>query len=250
MGGGTATDTNVYAGGLESVKDSTSASWWTNVYAGGKETVSSNGAALDTSVYGNPGNAGELMLQAGGVAISATIYANGREDVYGQDGFATIYNGGEQAIWNGGSSLATHVEAGGVQFVGVGGVAQNTTIDGNGTERVIGGGTAEGVTFGGTNALLDLDNNSLTGPISGFQASDQIDLRNIQFGAGTQMSFSEDASGTFGMLTVSYGASVDKFTLLGQYMSADFGIASDGHGGTFVTGELPFAGIPVAAPQH
>jgi probable HAF family extracellular repeat protein len=71
--------------------------------------------------------------------------------------------------------------------------------------------------------------------VNNFSSLDQIDATTIAFGARTTLGFSEDASGTFGTLTVSDGAHTAALELLGQYNAAGFSTQSDGASGTLVT---------------
>ena len=240
--GGTANNTAVYASGWQVVDSGTT--YWTTVYAEGLQFVDKGSIAYYTTVDGDALHLGVMEVEAGGIADTTTINYHGGQDVYGMAKNTTV-NGGEQAIWSGGGAIGTVVKGGGLELVGAGGVAVNTTLNPNATERVQAGGTADGVTFTSTNALLDLDTaNSLTGPISGFEFADQIDLRNVQFGAGTTFNFSQ------GVLTVSDGSTVAKLSLLGQYTNADFSLSSDGHGGTFINGTQEQLGGIIVNPLH
>ena len=68
---------------------------------------------------------------------------------------------------------------------------------------------------------------------------EEIDLRDIGFGATTKLAFTKAAGGTSGTLSVTDGAHTANLTLLGQYSTANFSIASDGHGGTIITDPPP-----------
>jgi hypothetical protein len=135
-----------------------------------------------------------------------------------------------------GTAAATIVNDGVRQIVEAGGKAETTKINTGGLEKVLAGGEADSVIFGGPSATLDLANaNCVQGPITGFQHGDNIDLRNLNFGAGTTLAFSENAQHTGGTLTISDGSSVGQLTLLGQYSAGQFQLSSDGHGGTLVS---------------
>jgi hypothetical protein len=62
----------------------------------------------------------------------------------------------------------------------------------------------------------------------------RIDLSDIAFASGTTLSFTEAPSNTSGTLSVSDGVHTANITLIGQYTTAQFTKASDGHGGTLV----------------
>ena len=85
------------------------------------------------------------------------------------------------------------------------------------------------------NAALILDASvNFGGTIAGFALGDFLDLRDISFNPGTTTRnyVGNTSSGT---LTVSDGTHTASIALLGQYMAAQFNLASDGHGGTVVT---------------
>lgn len=226
--GGGAAHTAVYAAGTQFVE--LGKSWWTTVYEGGKQMVYAGGDAMYTTVNGNNYlQTGKMIVEVGGTSDTATINVYGVQDVYGIAKNTTV-NGGKQDIGYNATATNTLVEGGGMQIVEAGGDAVNTIISVNGNLRVLAGGTVDGVYFGATNALLDLDHaSSVNGPIHGFGDLDQIDLRDIHYGAGTTLAFSA------GVLSVKdgYGDSA-KLAFLGQYAAAGFGLTSDGHGGTFI----------------
>jgi hypothetical protein len=101
------------------------------------------------------------------------------------------------------------------------------------------GGTAGIINFttgsiGGGTLQLD-DPVHFNGQISGFGVAGGIDLRDIAFGAGTTLAFTEAPGSTSGTLTVSDGANTANITLLGQYVAGNFTKQSDGNGGTLIT---------------
>ena len=70
---------------------------------------------------------------------------------------------------------------------------------------------------------------------SPFGVTEEIDLRDVAFGSGTILSFTEAGNNLSGSLTVSDGTHTASLTLLGQYATGNFTLSSDGHGGTLVT---------------
>ena len=62
-----------------------------------------------------------------------------------------------------------------------------------------------------------------------------IDLRDIAFGSGTTLGFTEAGDNLSGTLTVSDGTNTANITLLGQYVAGNFTKQSDGNGGTLIT---------------
>ncbi len=62
-----------------------------------------------------------------------------------------------------------------------------------------------------------------------------IDLRDIAFGPGTTLGFSEAGDNLNGTLTVSDGTHTANIILLGQYATGNVTKQSDGNGGTSIT---------------
>jgi Ca2+-binding RTX toxin-like protein len=73
------------------------------------------------------------------------------------------------------------------------------------------------------------------GTIAGFGLPDHVDLADIPFGAGTTETFQEASSNLSGTLTVTSGTHSASLDLLGQYVTGQFNLATDGHGGTLVS---------------
>jgi hypothetical protein len=97
------------------------------------------------------------------------------------------------------------------------------------------GGAADSVTFAGAGTLQLDDSVHFGGLVAGFGVPDMLDLRDITFVSGTT-TFNWTQSGTSGTLMVSDNAGhTANITLLGQYMTENFKIATDEHGGTLVT---------------
>jgi len=106
---------------------------------------------------------------------------------------------------------------------------------GGGLIEIKSGASAGLISFSG-GATLQLDDSAhFTGKISGFAVPDQLDLRDISFGAGTTINFAEFEDNTQGTLTVSDGAHVAQIVMAGQYATGQFNGARDGHGGTVMT---------------
>jgi len=83
--------------------------------------------------------------------------------------------------------------------------------------------------------------------------TEEIDLRDISFGAHTKETFTEASNHLSGTLTVTDGTHTANLTLLGQYSTANFSLSSDGQGGTIVTDPPAMVGSatsPVLAAQH
>ena len=109
----------------------------------------------------------------------------------------------------------------------------------NGASLEISSASVNAVTFAGPSGILQLDQSqSFRGTIAGFGGGDQIDLRDIVFGANTTLGYSANSSNNGGTLMVSDRAHTANISLLGQYMAASFAASSDGHGGTII-GDSP-----------
>ena len=61
-------------------------------------------------------------------------------------------------------------------------------------------------------------------------------MRGVSFNPATSLAWAANADHTGGTLTVDDGFQSANLTLLGNYTAASFAFASDGHGGTLVTG--------------
>ena len=135
------------------------------------------------------------------------------------------------------------MRSGGKEIVRAGGTTNATVISG-GLVEVMSGAYVSGrlFTFAGGGALQLDRSAAFNGQVAGFAVPDRIDLLDIAFAPGTtKASFTEAGSHTSGTLAVTDGAHTAKLALLGSYVTSQFHLASDGHGGTLVT-DPPTAG--------
>ncbi len=218
--------------------------------------------ALGSGGLFNVAYGGREIVAAGGVASGTVVRYGGREYVHGTASGDTVSSGGRQVVGVGGVANAVTVTVSGDQTVSSGGAASGTIVGSGGTEIVYAGGTTNATTISGGlvevmsgayvsgrlftfsgGGTLQLDRSVyFKGQIAGFAVPDQLDLRDIAFVSGTTtVSFAEAASHTSGTLTVASGAHTAKLTLLGSYVTSQFTLTSDGHGGTLVT-DPPVAG--------
>jgi autotransporter passenger strand-loop-strand repeat protein len=157
-------------------------------------------------------------------------------------------------VASGGIASGTVVNSGGLEVVSSGGTASATTLNG-GTLEVASGTSISGpITFTSAGGDLQLDASvSFHGLIAGFASpsgvTEEIDLQDIVFSKRTHATFKEDKNHLSGTLTVTDGTHTANLTLLGQYSTGMFSLASDGHGGTMVIDPpVGSAGHPVLAP--
>jgi autotransporter passenger strand-loop-strand repeat protein len=211
--------------------------------SGGADYVYGGGGASGTQVSG-----GDEYVESGGAASGAHVFG-GAEVVYGS-ATSTTLTGGFQYVESGGVASATIVDSGGYEYVAASGEANGATISGGEVELTSGatvGGTA--VTFatsGGGVLRLD-DSLHFGGLIAGFGQPDLLDLSDIAFGSATHVSFVEAGSNTSGTLSITDGVHTANLTLLGQYVTAQFTSAGDGHGGTEV-GDPPLVATTDPGP--
>jgi autotransporter passenger strand-loop-strand repeat protein len=169
----------------------------------------------------------------------------------------TIVNGGNEQVLSGGSATGATVSNGGFLVVSSGGTINGATISGATLEIASGGLTgANPITYAGGAALTLDQSTTFSGTVAGLALGDYLDLRDISFISGTtSATFSEAVSNTSGTLTVSDGTHIANLTLLGQYVTAQFHVTNDGHGGTVVT-DPPLAtatdahAVMFANPHH
>ncbi len=106
-----------------------------------------------------------------------------------------------------------------------------TVADGATVE--IDGVSGQPVTFAGATGTLILENAvGFTGQVSGLSGSDALDLSDVSYSANTTATFSGNANG--GTLTITDGAHTANVALVGNYLSSNWDLSSDGNGGTIV----------------
>jgi hypothetical protein len=70
--------------------------------------------------------------------------------------------------------------------------------------------------------------------VAGFGKPDRLDFRDIAFTSGATSATWTQSGTTSGTLAVTSGGHTADITLLGQYVTGNFHVATDNHGGTFV----------------
>jgi autotransporter passenger strand-loop-strand repeat protein len=196
-----------------------------SVINGGLDGVA--GYAVTAGVVVNSG--GEQVV-AGHVMIGGQLAA-----LPGGTASATTVNaGGQQFVNDKGVGFATQINAGGEMVVNSAGTADAPVIGGSGTLVLNGGAIADSsVVFAGGSAVLDIGGASMpAATISGFAATDTIDLVNVSF----------SSSGSIGLAAnnvlqvIENGATLDiQLDLAATYTGALFQLASDSGTGTDIT---------------
>jgi hypothetical protein len=116
--------------------------------------------------------------------------------------------------------------------------------------------SSQKIAFEASSGTLELaDPAAFTAGIAGFARGDRIDIRaaGFSYSPSETVSFTENAAKTEGTLTIKDGAAVFALTLFGQYVAADFKLATDSHGGTLVTYSTTSANnaaLQIASPGH
>jgi hypothetical protein len=209
-----------------------------NVISGTNSSVTLDNEDNTISGAGQFGN-GELNLTNAGT-INATgthaltidtgsnlVLNSGVLEASGSGGLiveSSIANSG--LLWANGSTLTVHGEVSG---------SGTATIDGTATLDLEAAATINVVFGSGAAGTLKLgDSFHFNGTISGFGASDSIDLANVG-SATASISYHENAAGTGGTLAISDGAQTVELSLLGHYTADNFSIVPDQVTGVLVS---------------
>jgi len=149
--------------------------------------------------------------------------------------------GTEGLIKTGGSvALTTHVTNDGTIEVHDGALKITGSVDGSGSVKIDGGALFEldgsdtqDIVFAAAGGELQIEGPSFGGRIVSLEATDELDLRTISYGANTTATYVGNATG--GVLTITDGMNSISITLVGDYLHAHFAGGSDKHGGTLIT---------------
>lgn len=205
----------------------------TRIGSGGSEIIAARGHANNIVVS----SGGVLKIQPGGDGAGIKVLQGGTI-VYagGSATSVSVSSGGREIVAAGATLFAPTVGAGVTLTVSPGGTASKTVLNG-GTEIVTAGGAIAGVVTFGANALLSVATTPTSNPlsISGFKATDTLDLTNFRFQTTNTLSFVENAAKTSGVLTISNGALHASVTLFGQHIAGGFHLAPDRAAGTAIT---------------
>jgi len=173
-----------------------------------------------------------------------TIDATGADALTIDTGANVVTNSGTlEATGTGGLTVLSAIANSGTLWANGAAITVQGEVIGNGTAMINGSGALDfeaastaNVVFGaGAAGTLKLgDAFHFNGTISGFAASDTIDLANV--GAATaSISYHENAAGTGGTLAISDGAQTVDLALLGHYTESNFSIVPDQAKGILVS---------------
>lgn len=256
LAGGTGDLSGLGAGGVISGTDSGAFSGFDGYVIGGGGHWTLTGAGALTSGQtltvggGLVVGAGGQLSEASGATITVARHGNLRFGAASQTLSGSLVDDGLIAVQNGAALTLAGTVSGGGGVVVNDGLLQAEAAFNLAVTFARGGGTVELA-----------ESRGFTAAIAGFAASDILDLGDIAFNGGSQLSYSGNSSG--GVLTVTDGAHTAMLHLSGDYTSAVFAAAGDGGGGVDVTvapgasatafaaaiaglGSVPMAGAPMA----
>ncbi|WP_334534472.1 VCBS domain-containing protein [Bradyrhizobium sp. AZCC 2230] len=190
--------------------------------AGGTWTVSG------TSVFGalsTLDNAGEIDLHSGASISGGTGFAIGNSsdiESWGTTSISGIItNTGEIEVHTGTLTLFGSLSGSGSVAIDAG-----ATLEVNAT-------VSQTITFSGGGAELQIDTSNFGGSVTGFAATDKLDLSTIKFDGGTSATY-DAATGDL-VVSDAYGHNITVKLTGADYSDANFAGSSDGHGGTLIT---------------
>jgi hypothetical protein len=196
---------------------------------------------MDNTISG----AGQIGAGQMTLVNHGSIVADGSNALTIDTGANAIINSGTlQATGSGGMVIDSDIVNTGLLWANGGNLSANGAVSGGGSALISGSATLEfaaaasaNTTFDATAAgTLKLDDVfDFSGRISGFNQDDHLDLLDIAHGAGTTVSYTANADGIGGILSVSDGSHTATIGLVGQYDASGFTADSDGLGGTLVS---------------
>ncbi|WDH54757.1 VCBS domain-containing protein [Pseudomonas chlororaphis] len=210
------------------------------IFGGSADTVLTN---VDNRISG----AGQLGAGQMILANAGLILASGLNSLVLDTGSHTITNSGVlESTGTGGMTVASTVENTGHLWANGGDLNLLADVTGNGSATIDGdasltfaGAAHTSVAFHGEGAgslvIAQAEAaGSLVG-ILGLESDDLLTFGDLAFGANTQLSYTANASGAGGLLTVDDGAHRAEVNLLGHYSAEDFQVTDDGEAGTQVS---------------
>ncbi|KAA5844142.1 type I secretion C-terminal target domain-containing protein [Pseudomonas chlororaphis] len=210
------------------------------IFGGSADTVLTN---VDNRISG----AGQLGAGQMILANAGLILASGLNSLVLDTGSHTITNSGVlESTGTGGMTVASTVENTGHLWANGGDLHLLADVTGNGSATIDGdasltfaGAAHTSVAFHGEGAgslvIAQAEAaGSLVG-ILGLESDDLLTFGDLAFGANTQLSYTANASGAGGLLTVDDGAHRAEVNLLGHYSAEDFQVTDGGEAGTQVS---------------
>ncbi|MCH7373184.1 Ig-like domain-containing protein [Aeromonas sp. MR16] len=187
-------------------------------------------------------------IGAGQMALlnASLILANGLHALELDTGNNVIGNSGTlESTGAGGMTVASAVENSGHLWANGGDLrllgdvtgSGSATIDGDGTLSFAGAAHIGSLAFHGDGAgtlVVGADEAASLGTILGLEQDDELLLGDLILGADTRLSYSANAHGTGGLLTVTDGVQSAELHLLGHYSEGDFLLTDDAEGGVRV----------------
>jgi hypothetical protein len=208
-----------------------------NVISGTSSGVTLDNEDNTISGAGQLGN-GQMSLTNAG-----TINATGAYALTIDTGSNWVFNSGVlEASGSGGLTVASSIANSGVLWANGSTLTVQGQVSGNGTATIDGTATLDleasatvNVLFGSGAGTLKLgDSFHFNGTITGFGASDSIDLANVA-SAAASISYHENAAGAGGTLAISDGTQTVELSLFGDYSADNFSIVPDPVHGTLIT---------------
>jgi hypothetical protein len=194
---------------------------------------------LDNTISG----AGQLGAGQMDLDNHGTIIATGTNAFVIDTGANAITNSGTlEATSSSGLVINSAVDNSGELWAHGGNITANGAVNG-GSVVLDGQATLEFGAAVSANVTLDAaatgklvlnDSFDFSGTVSGFNGDDQLDLRDIAFGANTSVSYAENQDHTGGVLSVTDGSHTANISLLGQYSADGFSLVADDHIGTLL----------------
>jgi hypothetical protein len=189
-----------------------------------------------TNVDNTISGAGQLGDGQMTLVNEASIIATGSNALVIDTGANTIVNSGTlEATGSGGLVVHSGVASDGVLWANGGNVTLDGDVSGSGSARIsgtasleIGGAFNERIVFDdGAAGTLKLDHSAdFSGILTGFGGNDVLDLSGI-LGASATLSYTENAQGTGGTLSLTDGTHTANIAFTGQYTASDFHVAAD-----------------------
>ena len=212
------------------------------IFGGSADTVLTN---TDNTISGaGQLGGGQMMLVNAGL-----ILADGANALVIDTGSSAVTNTGVmQATGAGGLVVNSALVNSGNLWANNGDIVVLGDVSGAGSATIsgtamleFGGASDQHVTFDGAAAgTLKLDlATAFTGSVSGFDAGDKLDLVDVAFEAGTQITYAANDAGTGGTLIVSDGTHTASLDLNGFYAAA--GMRADAAGGSELAYDAPAA---------